>query len=228
MPAPLDLTGRRFGGLVALRRGRWSDGKTAWHCRCDCGEHTLVPLNRLNISDADPRAIRACEACRARRCAVCGRPYLKSGSAATCGDLECRVTYRRAKNADISASTELRNPGVRERRQRKYRSTLRAERPEIAAANREADAARARSGRQAMDETDRALRRAYEREYYHQNRDRIRTRYERWLDEMPPDQRADWDRRMRDAARAYRRRKALGEMMREARQLMDMEIPDDQ
>ena len=33
-----DLTGRRFGRLVALRRVESdSGGRTVWECRCDCG-----------------------------------------------------------------------------------------------------------------------------------------------------------------------------------------------
>lgn len=33
-----DLTGRRFGRLVALRRAENdSGGRTVWECRCDCG-----------------------------------------------------------------------------------------------------------------------------------------------------------------------------------------------
>lgn len=43
-----DLTGQRFGQLVALRpiikRIR---GKVAWSCRCDCGKKILVPSDSL-------------------------------------------------------------------------------------------------------------------------------------------------------------------------------------
>ncbi len=36
--ALIDLTGRRFGKLVALRRvENDSHGRTVWECRCDCG-----------------------------------------------------------------------------------------------------------------------------------------------------------------------------------------------
>ncbi len=37
----VDLTGKRFGRLVALRRAENSrNGKAAWRCLCDCGEMT--------------------------------------------------------------------------------------------------------------------------------------------------------------------------------------------
>lgn len=41
MPAALDITGQRFGRLVALyrteRRATWAGGGAYWVCRCDCG-----------------------------------------------------------------------------------------------------------------------------------------------------------------------------------------------
>lgn len=46
-----DLTGRRFDRLVVMERGpnQLSGGqsKARWHCRCDCGGHTLVQANNL-------------------------------------------------------------------------------------------------------------------------------------------------------------------------------------
>lgn len=46
MPAPIDLTSRRFGRLIALdktteRRIR------SWRCQCDCGNLTVVGTNKL-------------------------------------------------------------------------------------------------------------------------------------------------------------------------------------
>jgi hypothetical protein len=43
-----DLTGRRFGRLVVLRReGRYPGGATTWSCRCDCG--TVKTIARGNL-----------------------------------------------------------------------------------------------------------------------------------------------------------------------------------
>ncbi len=34
----LDIAGRRFGSLIAIRRARFDDhGSSVWECRCDCG-----------------------------------------------------------------------------------------------------------------------------------------------------------------------------------------------
>lgn len=44
-----DLTGQRFGKLVALEptQERSSKGDTIWKCHCDCGNDALVPLTQL-------------------------------------------------------------------------------------------------------------------------------------------------------------------------------------
>ncbi len=47
--AYVDITGKRFGRLVALepvRRGD-SSGSVIWHCRCDCGNEVEVSYNKL-------------------------------------------------------------------------------------------------------------------------------------------------------------------------------------
>lgn len=43
MTRHLDLTGRRFGRLVALERAaRSANGKARWRCRCDCGREFIT------------------------------------------------------------------------------------------------------------------------------------------------------------------------------------------
>lgn len=43
MSRPLDLTGQRFGRLVAIERATNSkSGKAKWLCKCDCGNETMV------------------------------------------------------------------------------------------------------------------------------------------------------------------------------------------
>lgn len=38
-----DLTGQRFGKLVVLGRGESKGpGRTAWRCRCDCGNEKTI------------------------------------------------------------------------------------------------------------------------------------------------------------------------------------------
>lgn len=43
----LDLTGQRFGKLTVLAPAENIGGRTAWLCRCDCGNETAVRTNRL-------------------------------------------------------------------------------------------------------------------------------------------------------------------------------------
>lgn len=43
----LDLTGRQFGRLVALRLAGYVGAKKAWECECSCGNRTTVACHRL-------------------------------------------------------------------------------------------------------------------------------------------------------------------------------------
>ena len=43
----LDLTGQRFGRLIVLRPAENIGDRTAWICRCDCGQETVVRTNNL-------------------------------------------------------------------------------------------------------------------------------------------------------------------------------------
>ncbi len=42
-----DLTGRRFGSLTVIRRGENKNGRTAWVCKCDCGNEKTVTAHDL-------------------------------------------------------------------------------------------------------------------------------------------------------------------------------------
>ena len=43
----LDLTGQRFGKLTVLAPAENVGNRTAWLCRCDCGQETVVITQRL-------------------------------------------------------------------------------------------------------------------------------------------------------------------------------------
>ncbi|MDE7219340.1 MAG: hypothetical protein K2O45_06945 [Oscillospiraceae bacterium] len=43
----LNLTGQRFGKLTVLAPAENIGGRTAWLCRCDCGQETVAPTVRL-------------------------------------------------------------------------------------------------------------------------------------------------------------------------------------
>jgi len=38
----VDMTGQRFGKLMVIRFACRVHGKSAWHCRCDCGGKTVT------------------------------------------------------------------------------------------------------------------------------------------------------------------------------------------
>jgi hypothetical protein len=48
MSKTLDLTGQRFGRLVAIKiAGKGKRRSTLWSCLCDCGNTTTVPIGHL-------------------------------------------------------------------------------------------------------------------------------------------------------------------------------------
>lgn len=48
MAKPKDITGQRFGRLVAVERTDRKNGTAYyWKCLCDCGNYTEVPINSL-------------------------------------------------------------------------------------------------------------------------------------------------------------------------------------
>lgn len=47
-----DLTGMRFGNLVAIKRTELSEkGQWIWLCQCDCGEQTTASVGKLMAGD---------------------------------------------------------------------------------------------------------------------------------------------------------------------------------
>lgn len=50
MPAAADITGQRFGKLVALCPTHIG-GRRVWRCQCDCGAETHVDVGKLRIGN---------------------------------------------------------------------------------------------------------------------------------------------------------------------------------
>ena len=51
----VDITGRRFGRLVALRSlGKGRSWQIQWECRCDCGR--VVVVNKKNLLSGHTRS----------------------------------------------------------------------------------------------------------------------------------------------------------------------------
>lgn len=47
MGKAIDLTGQRFGRLTVISRAESRNGKTIWHCKCDCGNEKDVIYDNL-------------------------------------------------------------------------------------------------------------------------------------------------------------------------------------
>ena len=47
MGAFIDMTGKRYGRLVVLKRDGVSGGHASWLCQCDCGKMSVVDGNAL-------------------------------------------------------------------------------------------------------------------------------------------------------------------------------------
>jgi hypothetical protein len=43
----IDISGKRFGKLVVIKQGKNIGIKTAWLCKCDCGNQCIVRTNDL-------------------------------------------------------------------------------------------------------------------------------------------------------------------------------------
>lgn len=224
MPAPLDLSGHRFGKLVAIQRARERNSRTAWLCMCDCGTETLVPVSRLSsVSDNNPRAIRACERCRSRRCKVCGRPFLTPGSTATCGDETCRLTNRRAVNTEALARSEIREPGINRRRGQDYWARVKAD-PVRLTLKQEREREEARARRAA---TPISIKRAKARAEYAIYREAISEYRKRWKEEMTPKQREEFLKRGRASQQKRRARFAISKLMSTSRILLKIKDRED-
>lgn len=93
MPKALDITGQRFGKLVALSRAPSRSGKTYWLCQCDCGNqkeiqtchltgeqtkscgcenHPAKVNNGKKVVDFRIRIKKALVEANGHRCACCG------------------------------------------------------------------------------------------------------------------------------------------------------------
>lgn len=61
MSKPLNIQGKRFGKLTAIRwtGNRNKDGKYLWLCKCDCGNERIVPASFLVANQ-----VMSCKSCR--------------------------------------------------------------------------------------------------------------------------------------------------------------------
>lgn len=74
-----DITGRRFGALVALGiSGRGPRGHILWRCQCDCGNQHVAPGSRLLNG--------GCKSCGCQRSAMIGDARRKHGYSRRSGE----------------------------------------------------------------------------------------------------------------------------------------------
>lgn len=130
MPAPLDLTGCRYGQLTVLRpNGRLKFGheQTAWLCRCDCGTEITIPQNRLphRTSISSRHAVTARSECRRRHCVICGG-IVQQGSLTreTCSDACAGAHRKQIQNASYHRRV-ARDPDLNKRRAARVKTRAR-------------------------------------------------------------------------------------------------------
>jgi hypothetical protein len=64
MPKRIDITGQRFGRLIALIPAPEYKGKDHWECKCDCGNKAFVSSYDLRTyEERTGRKKRACKEC---------------------------------------------------------------------------------------------------------------------------------------------------------------------
>lgn len=181
MPAFRDLTGQRFGKLVAVEYvGRIAGGQDGyWRCQCDCGTLTTIPRRRLSGTRGD--LVRACEACRlSRQCAICETTFIPSSSRATTCSPECSRVLRTRNLVAAKARRDAARPDRLRAEQCRYRERLRKDpqrhearkkvKREWYVANRDEILAERRRRRASMSDDERAAIREYMRRWHRELR----------------------------------------------------------
>ena len=83
MPKALDLTGQRFGRLVAISKASSRSGKTYWLCQCDCGNQKEIQTSHLTDGRTlscgclqKEKNILTTNQNEIRRCVICGKKFI--------------------------------------------------------------------------------------------------------------------------------------------------------
>ena len=78
MPLAKDLTGQRFGKLVALEKAPSRNKHTYWLCQCDCGNKKIIQTSHLTSG-----ASKSCgcesklnDIQQPRKCILCGKDFI--------------------------------------------------------------------------------------------------------------------------------------------------------
>lgn len=203
MPAPLDLTGLRFGKLSPIGRKRVGN-RTLWLCRCDCGGTEVVRSDHLTRKSRP--ATTACAACRRLPCIICGRLFSRVGSGSTCGATDCIGALKRINDALYAARH---GPSLAAAARARYQATKSDPDKHRAALDRQ-NARRRRNRDLAAD-----------REYYWKNRAAIRRRLTARVEAMTPAERDDYLASRRALVARSKARAKLAEFIEIGRMLED-------
>jgi hypothetical protein len=95
---PQDLTGQRFGRLVAIRRVPRPRHHTFWWCQCDCGGHAIAEASNLRKGCSTSCGCRITE--RAR---VLNRTHGRSGTREHRIWKNCKTRCYNTNNANYPA-----------------------------------------------------------------------------------------------------------------------------
>ena len=211
MPAPTDLNGQRLGALTVLRRGAdlttKAPGKT-WIVRCDCGNEECYPQRRLTQNHPKKPAVRACSACEAPTCVVCGGklsrrgPHQRNTCSETCRQSKLRGIWRSHWHR-VVASAPTRRAAATARAKARHAERAAVD-PAYVERVRQLKLESMARRRADPDRYERYLR--YQREHYAAHRARIWATRRAYLDGLDGDALARWVDRARAYGRAYRQR----------------------
>ena len=105
MSVPIDLTGQRFGRLVALRQSpERRHGRLAWVCRCDCGSNAIV--TGLSLRHGNTKSCGCLNRDKLghwpeRTCDHCGQSYLpRAEGQRLCRRRKCVLAHAAAWKRD--------------------------------------------------------------------------------------------------------------------------------
>lgn len=208
MPPPLDLTGKRFGALLVVRRERAGPRGGYWRCRCDCGAEEVFPAWRLPhcaTNSARHDVATACSTCmHTRECAACGKPFVSRHGKVCCSETCRRLHRQRISLRCYHETRKVADPDINRRRHRKHREKLEAD-PEAMRVWKEREAMRYRQ-RQA-DPVRREQMTAAARRRYAERAQAIQAARRERLAAMSPESRAAWMAERRRYNAAWRRDK---------------------
>lgn len=214
MPAPLNLTGRRFGKLLVLSQGSTlvsPSGKsrtTTWHCRCDCGrEETIVerrlPHTATNAARSD--SVDECQHCRSQRtCLSCKKQFVSVRYVSTCSP-DCDAELTRQRDRDFKRGLAAADPNYHKRIHAAKMQRVASD-PAAAARHVESESRRvARKAARMSTDLEYAERvREQARRRYAERAEEIQSRRKARLAELSPEQRAELADAARETGRLWR------------------------